>query len=89
MSVETRTGERGGMVYVQAAGGAPRQVLEQVEELLQALGASKSNLLTARALLSDKDLFAEYHAAWNEWLGTRRRPLHAWRLADPRPPCTS
>jgi enamine deaminase RidA (YjgF/YER057c/UK114 family) len=85
MSPGTRTGERGRMVYAQAAASEPRQVLEQIEELLEALGASKSNLLTARVLVSDRELFADYDRVWSEWLGTRRRPLRVWRLADPPP----
>jgi enamine deaminase RidA (YjgF/YER057c/UK114 family) len=85
MSPAARTGARGAMVYVQAAASDPRQVLDQIEEVLQSLGASKSGLLTARVLLSDMDLFADYDSAWNEWLGPARRPLRVWRLADPRP----
>jgi enamine deaminase RidA (YjgF/YER057c/UK114 family) len=85
MSPATRTGARGGMVYVQAAASDPRRVLEEIEEVLQALGASKSRLLTARVLLSDAEQFPHYDSAWNEWLDPARRPLRVWRLADPRP----
>ncbi|HWM42747.1 MAG TPA: Rid family hydrolase [Burkholderiales bacterium] len=85
MSLATRSGERGVMVYAQAAASEPRQVLEQIDELLQALGTSKSNLLTARVLLSDADQFPPYDSAWNEWLDRVRRPLRVWKLADPRP----
>ncbi len=85
MSPATRSGERGAMVYAQAAASEPRQVLEQIDELLQALGTSKSNLLTARVLLSDADLFPPYDSAWNAWLDRARRPLRVWKLADPRP----
>ena len=85
MSAMSRTGERGRMVYIQAAASEPRQVLEQIEELLEALGTSKSKLLTARVLLSDVDLFPHYDSAWNEWLDPGRRPLRVWRLAEPRP----
>ncbi|HEV3008454.1 MAG TPA: hypothetical protein VGX52_05415 [Burkholderiales bacterium] len=59
MSPATRTGVRGAMVYVQAAASDPRQVLEQIDEVLQALGASKSSLLTTRVLISDMDLCQE------------------------------
>jgi enamine deaminase RidA (YjgF/YER057c/UK114 family) len=83
--VKGKTGARGGMVYVQAAASEPRQVLEQIEELLHALGTSKSNLLTARVLLSDADLFPQYDSAWDHWLDRLRRPLRVWKLADPRP----
>ena len=85
MSPATRTGARGAMVYAQAAASEPRQVLEQIDELLQALGTSKSNLLTARVLLSDADLFPHYDSAWSDWLDRLRRPLRVWKLADPRP----
>jgi enamine deaminase RidA (YjgF/YER057c/UK114 family) len=53
------------MVYAQAAAAEPRQVLAEIEELLQALGASKSNLPTARVLLSDEEVAArQYHDNW-------------------------
>jgi len=52
--------------------------------VLQALGASKSRLLTARVLLSDVEQFPHYDSAWNEWLDALRRPLRVWRLADPQ-----
>lgn len=81
------------MVYVQAATSEPagdrlgqtRQVLEQIEELLEAVGARKSKLLTARVLLSDMDLFADYDSVWNEWVDPPRRPLRVCKLADPGP----
>ena len=85
MSPAARTGVRGAMVYAQASASEPRQVLAQIEELLESLGTSKSKLLTARVLLSDADLFPDYDSAWNEWLDALRRPLRVWRLADPRP----
>jgi enamine deaminase RidA (YjgF/YER057c/UK114 family) len=91
MSITTRTGERGSMVYVQVAASEPRgeirrqirQLLEEIEELLEAVGASKSKLLTARVLLSDMDLFADYDSVWNEWMDPQRRPLRVCKLADP------
>ena len=73
------------MNIVQAAASEPRHVLEEIEETLQALGASKSNLLTARVLVSDLEVFADYDSAWTDWLQGLRRPLRVWRLADPRP----
>ena len=85
MSPATRSGARGAMVYAQAAASEPRQVLEQIDELLQSLGTSKASLLTARVLLSDADLFKHYDSAWNEWLDRLRHPLRVWKLADPRP----
>ena len=84
MTPVARTGTRGAMVYVQASAPEPRQVLEQIEELLESLGTSKAKLLTARVLLSDADLFPDYDSAWNEWLDALRRPLRVWRLADPQ-----
>jgi enamine deaminase RidA (YjgF/YER057c/UK114 family) len=91
VNVVSRTVTRGSMVYVQAAtsetaGDMPwqtRQVLEKIEELLQAVGARKSKLLTARVLLSDMDLFADYDSVWNEWVDPQRRPLRVCRLGDP------
>ncbi len=78
----SRSAQLGAMVYAQAAAAEPRQVLAEIEELLQALGASKSNLLTAKVLLSDEELFAEYDSAWNEWLESARRPLRVWKLFE-------
>ena len=93
MTITTRTGERGRMVYVQAAASEPagdmpgqmRQVLEKIEELLQVVGARKSELLTARVLLSGMDPFADYDRVWNEWVDPQRRPLRVCKLADPAP----
>jgi hypothetical protein len=44
----SHSAQLGKMVYAQAAAAEPRQVLAEIEELLQALGATKSDLLTAR-----------------------------------------
>jgi hypothetical protein len=44
----SRGAQLGKMVYAQAAAAEPRQVLAEIEELLQALGAAKSDLLAAR-----------------------------------------
>ena len=74
----SKSGERGAMFYAQANGSSAKEVLEQIDELLRALGASKSNLLTARALLPEVEGF---DAAWNEWLGSNAHPLHVRRLA--------
>ena len=73
--------ERGAMVYVQAAGAGTREVLHEIEELLQALGAPKSNLLTAQVLLPETEGRAEHEAAWNAWLGPLRGPLRTFRIA--------
>jgi enamine deaminase RidA (YjgF/YER057c/UK114 family) len=78
----SRSAEQGGMVYAQAAASEPKEVLEQIDELLQALGASKANLLTARVLLPDMGLFADYENAWNEWLGPWRRPLRVCKVNE-------
>jgi enamine deaminase RidA (YjgF/YER057c/UK114 family) len=69
------------MFYAQAEASEPKEVLAQIDELLQALGASKSNLLTARVLLPDMGLFADYDHAWNEWLGPQPQPLRVCKLA--------
>ena len=76
----SRAGAKGSMVYAQATGVAAREVLEQIDELLQALGASKANLLTARVLLPDLEGF---DGTWNEWLGPEaKRPLRVSKLGD-------
>ena len=76
----SRAGVKGSMVYAQASGVAAKEVLEQIDELLQALGASKSNLLTARVLLPDPESF---DIAWNEWLGPHaKRPLRVSKLGE-------
>ena len=79
----SRSAQLGAMVYAQAAAAEPKQVLAEIEELLQALGVSKSNLLTARVLVSDEALFAETDKLWNEWLESARRPLRTLKLANP------
>jgi enamine deaminase RidA (YjgF/YER057c/UK114 family) len=78
----SRSAQLGAMVYAQATAAEPKQVLAEIEELLQALGAAKSNLLTARVLVSDEALFADYDRAWDEWLQAERRPLRVWKLFD-------
>jgi hypothetical protein len=76
----SRSGERGAMFYAQASAASPKEVLDQIDELLRALGASKSNLLTARVLLPDLEGFDN---AWNEWLGPQaRRPLRVWKRSE-------
>jgi hypothetical protein len=76
----SRSGERGAMFYAQASAGSPKEVFDQIDELLRALGASKSNLLTARVLLPDLEGF---DSAWNEWLGPQaRRPLRVWKRGE-------
>jgi hypothetical protein len=76
----SRSGERGAMFYAQASAASPEEVLEEIDELLQALGASKANLLTARVLLPQLEGFDR---AWNEWLGPEaKRPLRVWRRGE-------
>jgi enamine deaminase RidA (YjgF/YER057c/UK114 family) len=75
----SRSGERGAMFYAQASAASPKEVLDQIDELLRALGASKSNLLTARVLLPDLEGF---DSAWNEWLGPSARPLRVWKVGE-------
>jgi enamine deaminase RidA (YjgF/YER057c/UK114 family) len=77
----SKTGERGGMFYAQASAASAKEVLEQIDELLRALGANKSSLLTARALLPDVEGF---DSAWNEWLGPAKRPLRLWKVGESR-----
>jgi hypothetical protein len=43
MNAAVRGGARGAMVYAQAAASAPRQVLDEIDELLTALGSNKSH----------------------------------------------
>lgn len=75
---------RGAMVYVQAAAPDTPQVLAEIEELLAALGAPKSKLLTARIALPEAESRAAHEAAWNAWLGPLRPPLRMWRVAERR-----
>ena len=74
--------ERGAMVYVQAAAPDTPQVLAEIEELLQSLGATKSSLLTARIGLPASEPRAAHEAAWNAWLGPLRQPLRVWGVAE-------
>ena len=76
----SRAGAKGNMVFAHATGVTAKDVLEQIDELLRALGASKSNLLTARVLLPHAEGF---DAAWNEWLGAEaKRPLRVSKLGE-------
>ena len=76
----SKSGERGGMFYAQASAASPKEVLEEIDELLRALGASKSNLLTARVLLPER---AGFDSAWDEWLGPEaKRPLRVSKVGE-------
>jgi enamine deaminase RidA (YjgF/YER057c/UK114 family) len=71
---------------VRAAASEPRRVLDELDELLTALGSSKSNLLTARVLLSDTSLLGHYDSAWTDWLERLRRPLRVFRFTGRQEP---
>ena len=54
-----------------------RQVLERIDQLLQAAGTDKSKLLTAQVWLADMRDFEEHNSVWNEWVDRKNPPVRA------------
>lgn len=69
------------------AEGQTRDILGQIDRLLEAAGTTKQNLLSVQIYLADMDEFAAMNRAWDAWLDPRHKPARATiqaRLADPR-----
>ncbi|KAA0684539.1 RidA family protein [Azospirillum brasilense] len=63
-----------------------RDVLRQIDVLLERAGTDKSRLLTATVYLADMAGFAAMNAAWDAWVDRANAPARATveaRLADP------
>lgn len=54
-----------------------RQVLERIDQLLQAAGTDKSKLLTAQVWLADMRDFEDHNSVWNEWVDRKNPPVRA------------
>lgn len=76
---------RGDMVYLCGVTPDPvgdvkqqtRQVLQQIDRLLEAAGTNKSKLITAQVWLADIRHFAEHNEVWNEWVDQKNPPVRA------------
>lgn len=63
-----------------------RDVLRQIDVLLERAGTDKSRLLTATVYLADMAGFAAMNAAWDAWVDRPNAPARATveaKLADP------
>ena len=80
--------KHGGIVYVCGLTADPRkqlgdvkqqtrEVLGQVDAVLEAAGTTKSRILTAQVWLTDMDEFADHNDAWNEWVDPDNPPVRA------------
>ena len=55
-----------------------KNVLAEVDELLEEAGTSKSNLLTASIWLKDiKEDFADMNEVWVDWMDPQNKPVRA------------
>src|SRR5215213_4510017 len=67
--------------------GQTRQVLDKIEEALEANGTDKTRLLNAQIWLKDIRDRDAMNKVWVEWLGDAGRPARACvqaNMADPR-----
>ena len=64
-----------------------QQVLQRIDELLEAAGTDKSKLLSATVYLSDIRYFDEMNTVWEAWVDKNNLPTRATveaKLASPR-----
>lgn len=64
-----------------------RDILSTIDSLLETVGTSKSNILSATIYLVDMDSFAEMNLAWDAWVEPGHTPARACvqaRLAAPQ-----
>ena len=54
-----------------------REVLKQIDGMLEAAGTEKSRILTAQVWLTDMEDFADHNDAWNEWVDPEHPPVRA------------
>jgi enamine deaminase RidA (YjgF/YER057c/UK114 family) len=57
--------------------GQTRQVLGEIDRLLQLAGTSKERLLSATIYLADVATFAEMNRAWEAWVPANGKPARA------------
>lgn len=61
----------------QDIGGQTRQVLTDIESLLQRAGSDKSRILMAQIFLADLNDFAGMNAVWDAWVVPGQTPPRA------------
>lgn len=54
-----------------------RQVLGEIDRLLEAAGTSKERILTATIYLADINTFGEMNHAWEAWVHPQAKPARA------------
>lgn len=79
-----------GQVARNAPGGTvpeqTRDILSQIDDLLELAGTNRSHLLSATIWISNMDDFAEMNTVWDNWLAPGDAPCRACteaRLASP------
>lgn len=63
-----------------------RDILRQIDALLERAGTDKSKLLSATVYLADMSAFSKMNAAWDAWVDRANAPARATveaKLADP------
>lgn len=60
-----------------AMGDQTRQVLGQIDELLQRAGTDKHHLISAQIWVSDMAEFSEMNQVWDAWVSSHRPPVRA------------
>jgi enamine deaminase RidA (YjgF/YER057c/UK114 family) len=58
-------------------GAQTAQVLQRIDQHLQAAGTDKSRLLTAQVWLADMATFTEHNKVWNQWVDPDNPPVRA------------
>ena len=91
MVIHNNTVYTAGQVAQRAGGGTTteqtRNILEQIDELLEKAGTDKSRLLSATIWITDMNDFAEMNAVWDAWVSPGNAPCRACveaRLASPK-----
>jgi enamine deaminase RidA (YjgF/YER057c/UK114 family) len=54
-----------------------RQVLSEIDRLLEMAGTSKENIVSATIYLADIDTFGEMNHAWEAWVAPEAKPARA------------
>ncbi|HCT7932670.1 TPA: RidA family protein [Pseudomonas aeruginosa] len=64
-----------------------RQILENIDRLLQSVGSDRGQVLSVRILLAHREDYAGLNQVWDQWFLEGRAPTRACSLAeliDPR-----
>ena len=54
-----------------------RQILENIERQLAAVGSDKSKILSTQIWITDFDNFSAMNEVWNDWLDPENMPVRA------------